>query len=305
MRTTIRLTTVVLAAGLLTLWAGADRIVRAGTVGMDPYQHQNFPDNSQFPSDYDPTPTHADLWWTNTTKTATMMCGPTAAKNSAVWLSYQGGHPNAKRLRQIKNDQGEWVDPPNHGSLIEEFAELVGQHQGWDWSKGSFPGTTSDDAYVKGKRDYFKKRGVPVTVRLVSKDKISFDEIAKELKAGQDIELSTTKHWFSVVGVKTDKFNDKNDNGIFDDSDEWIRDEGVKGQFDRFLEIHDPWPTGSNDGWKRFYESGGNYYVEGFTERLDSYVIECVVPEPLTVTIWCVLGGLGFAAAYGRRRKAG
>jgi hypothetical protein len=292
----------VFVVGAYVLMGGSAWRAEASLIGITPYSHAGFPDNSQFPDAYSPLPPHAEKWWDpapdGSILGSTNMCGPTAAKNSAVWLSYQGG-PNAKRLRQIKQG-GQWVDPTNDSWLIERFAELIGPHQGWTPWETPFP-TIFDDAYVEGKRDYFREREVPVSIRLVTMSDNSFDEIVQELTRGQDIELSTTGHWFSVMGVRTDTFDDINDNGIFDGQDQWVDDYNSNRQFDRYLNIRDPWPIGSNDGWKSLEKrADGSFYLEGFAQHLDTYVIECVIPEPSGIVIFI---GLAIAVVGWRQRR--
>jgi hypothetical protein len=174
----------------------------AQALGIYPITLTGFPDLEQFPSYYWPSPPpHADLWWTNLyTKDATMMCGPTSATNSALWLSQQSypSWTHVERLAQVW-DGSQWVAPVNPAVLIEEFAKYIGSHQGpvWSWDLGEpFPGTLgpSDADFLAGKMDYFRVRQVPVKITRITTSDIMYDTLIYELLEGEDIELSTTSH---------------------------------------------------------------------------------------------------------------
>jgi hypothetical protein len=301
-------------AVLLVCWT----TISAYAIPINPYYNrETIPDNSQRASDYNnPPPAHGNHW-------GNMMCGPTSAKNSMVWLAntYCGYKKLKKKLVQTP-DELIWIDVP-HQDLIEELAkDMV---PGWDWDNSNFPGVL-DDAFVNGKKKYAEDRGLKLDIKWMKATTLglgwgketlgdpTLDWILKEYMDGEDIELSTTTHWVtlssyvSVSGWMGDLFDDENGNGLWDDGEDFWDENYLglpdnPGVYDYYIKINDPWPDGwqgasSSDGWQLVTINDGKLYL-GSLGYIETAVSESI-PEPTTV----LLLGLGGLALLRRRRKA-
>lgn len=292
---------------LAGLWLGGGTPVQGAVVGLAPFTRPGSPDFSQMYADnsFSPLSGHAAWWGDPSVPSTCGMCGPTTAADTAFWFADR--HGNAGRLSQVQIGS-DWVDA-TAGNVIEQFALKVGFHQNWDPQAGPFPGTRSDQAYIQGQADYYAERGVDVGFGYLTTAKTGyvdfFDHIVSALFDGKGVELSNlgpgNGHWFSIAGARTDEFDDRNGNGVFDAGDVWINDYDHDGQFDRYLWVNNPWPGHASQDWDNYVDVGGDYYLTGDSRPLDSVVFVGLLPEPGALS----LALAAFAAAGSARRRLG
>jgi hypothetical protein len=272
---------------------------------FSPYKfYSSMPDNSQYAKDYNPAPAHGDHW-------GNMMCGPTSAKNSLVWLAEN--NPAYKKLKQKKvGDQ--WVDM-SHQEIIEELAKKM--KPGWDWDNANFPGVF-DKEFVTGKKAFAEARGLTLDIKWMRKTSLGLDWgtetigeptlnwIMKEIDDDEDVEIKKPGHWVTVdvdmvwiewvtvAGYLCETFEDENGNGFWDlgetfwDTNYLGLDIGTAGIYDSFLSINDP--ANVHDGWQLAEIKNGKLYV-GSLGYIETVVSESPIPEPTTMLL-LGLGGL-------------
>ncbi len=293
-----------------------------GTLLVSPFKiYTNMPDNSQYASDYDPYPLHGDQW-------GNMMCGPTSAKNSMIWLAEN--FPEYSKLKQKKVGDT-WVDMTDQ-EMIEELARKM--RPDWDWENDNFPGVY-DDQFVEGKKAYAEARRLKLDIKWMKNESLNRDWgtetigeptlewIVHEINEDEDVEISTPNHWVTidtgsylvdpfwvtVAGYVGESFLDSNDNGFWDEGEtfydnQWdseLYDFGIMpyenpGFYDFFLYISDP--ASGNDGWQLAQTIEGKLYVGGLG-YIETVVSESPVPEPATM----LLLGTGMLGLAGIRRK--
>ncbi|MBM4102481.1 MAG: PEP-CTERM sorting domain-containing protein [Planctomycetes bacterium] len=282
-------------------------------IPTSPYKfYSTMPDNSQYARDYNPAPAHGDYW-------GNMMCGPTSAKNSMVWLAKN--NPAYKKLKQkIVGDQ--WVDM-SHQEIIEEIAKKM--KPGWDWNKDKYPGV-SDDEFVTGKKAFAEARGLKLNIKWMKNTSLglkwgtetvgepTLKWIMKEIDDDEDVEISTPNHWVTIdvdtvwmkewttiAGYMCETFEDENGNGYWDlgepfwDNNYLGLNLGTAGIYDSFLYINDP--ANVHDGWQLTEIKNGKLYV-GSLGYIETVVSESPVPEPASIT--SVLLGLGSLGLWKR-----
>lgn len=272
--------------------------------------YTTMPDNSQYAADYNPQPLHGDQW-------GKMMCGPTSAKNSMVWLAEK--FPEYQKLKQ-KKVGNTWVNM-THQEMIEELAKKM--VPSWDWDNNYFPGVT-DEQFVEGKKAYAESRGLQLNMKWIKNTSLNRNSgtetigeptlgwVVNEINEDEDVEISTPAHWVTVdpsygfgdgflvdnfwvtvSGYVGEEFNDENDNGFWDEGesffdDTWdseLFDYGIMpdenpGIYDFFLFINDP--ASQNDGWQLTETINGKLYVGGLG-YIETAVSESPDPEPSTM----------------------
>ncbi len=284
-------------------------------VPISPYKlYNNMPDNSQYAPDHTPAPAHGDHW-------GDMMCGPTSAANSMIWLAEN--NPAYANLKKKKVGE-EWVDM-THDEVIEELAKKM--VPAWDWDNDDFPGV-SDDEFVQGKKAFAESRGLTLDIKWMKKESLglgwgketagepTLEWIKKEIDDDEDVEISTPEHWVSVdpssgnllkewatvVGYMADKFEDDNGNGIWDvgelfwDENYLGIDLGSIGVYDSFLYLNDP--ADGSDGWQLAETIDGKLYV-GSLGYIETVVSESPIPEPPIMLILF----LGFVGVVSFKKK--
>ncbi len=292
---------------LAGLWLGLGAPAQAAIVGLAPFTRPGSPDFSQLYADntFSPLTGHA-AWWGDPAVPATCaMCGPTTAADTAFWFADR--HGIAGRLSQVQIGS-DWVDA-SPGNVVEQFALKVGFRQGWDPQAGAFPGTLTDQAYIQGQADYYAERGVSVGFDYLTTANSGyvnfFDHIVDALFNGKGVELSNlvpgNGHWFSIAGARTDEFDDRNGNRVFDAGDVWINDYDHDGEFDRYLWVNNPWPGHASQGWDNYVDVGGDYFLAGDSRPLDSVVFVGLLPEPGALALVVA----AFAAAGATRQRLG
>ncbi len=296
---------------------------------LTPYKiYPTMPDNSQYANDYNPAPEHGGHW-------GGMMCGPTSAKNSMVWLAEK--YPGYKKLMK-KKVGGSWVDM-THQEMIEELAKKMVPN--WDWDNKDYPGVT-DEQFVEGKKAYVESRGYELDIKWMKNKTLNrswgtettgeptLEWIVNEINHDEDVEISTPFHWVTVdpayglgdeylvdnfwvtvSGYAGEKFEDENGNGFWDSGEtfwdnEWdseLYDYGIlpnenQGVYDFFLFINDP--ANQNDGWQLATSQDGKLYVGGLG-YIETAVSESPIPEPVTILLFG-LGLLGLAGVNRRKQ---
>jgi hypothetical protein len=295
------LRTLLTSLGLGVLLSLAAPPVPASVVGFTSFLRPEYPDFSQMAADnsFAPLSGHPSWWGDPAVPGTCAMCGPTTAAAAAFWFAGQAGPWG--RSSQVQSG-ADWVNA-TAGNIIEQFALAVGVYEGWDPRAGPFPGTSDDQNYIRGQSDFYAARGIEARFDHLHVTTASFeqffDRLAGGLIAGRAVELSNEGHWFSVAGVRTDLFEDRNANGDFDAGDDWVLDHDGDGAFDRYLWINNPWPGHASEGWVDFYAAGGSYYLRGDSRALDSAVFVSLVPTPSTLLLVMVAG-----AAPALRRRA-
>lgn len=276
----------------------------ASVVGFTSFLRPEYPDFSQMAADnsFAPLSGHPS-WWGDPAMPATCaMCGPTTAAAAAFWFAGQAGPWG--RSSQVQNG-ADWVDA-TAGNIIEQFALAMGLYESWDPQAGPFPATSDDLNFIRGQSDFYAARGIEARFDRLHVTSASFelffDRLADGLMSGRAVELSNVGHWFSVAGVRTDLFEDRNANGEFDAGDDWVLDHDGDGAFDRYLWVNNPWPGHASEGWVDYRASGGRYYLGGDLRELDSVVFVSLVPAPST--LWLVLIACAAVAARQRARRA-
>jgi len=301
-----RVMTACVAVCLLVCWAVGD--VQA--LPVSPFKsYTTMPDNSQHAADYTPAPAHGAHW-------GSMMCGPTSAKNSMVWLSGVAGYQKYGVDRLTKKKVGDaWV-AMSHAEIIEELAKKM--VPGWDWDNDNFPGVY-DDQFVTGKKAYAEARGVKLDIKWMKNTTLglswgtetlgnpTWEWIRNEIDADEDVEMSTSAHWVTVSGYMAEKFDDANGNGVWDTGETFYDENelglglGTAGVYDYFLRYSDPDDGYTGAMWGLATTTGGVLTVGG-VGVIETAVSESPVPEPLTVA--GLLMGLASVARYlGWRRR--
>jgi len=181
------------------------------------------------------------------------------------------------------------------GVIIEALALNIGDRDSPRWdpfgsppSANPFPGTRTDAGYMEGQKQYFRNRSLPVSVGYENTSTWTFGglfgDVIAALRSRTAIELSNTGHWFAISGARTDQFDDKNGNGIFDAGDVWIHDYNGDGLFDRYLWVDNPAPGEAMQDWVVYSQADGQFFLSGDARRLDS-VVFLAIPEPSTLVL--------------------
>jgi len=300
-----RVVTACVTGCLLVCWAVGD--VQALTVS--PFKsYSTMPDNSQYAGDYTPAPAHGTHW-------GNMMCGPTSAKNSMVWLSGMAGYQKYGVDRLTKKRVGDQWVAMTHAEIIEELAKKM--VPGWDWDNNNFPGVT-DSEFLAGKKAYAEARGVTLDIKWMTKTTLglawgtetlgnpTWEWIRHEIDEDEDVELAIPGHWVTASGYMAEKFDDDNGNGVWDpgetfyDENELDLGLGTTGVYDYFLRYSDPGDLYTGAMWGLATTTGGVLTVGGLGV-IEVAVSESPVPEPVTMA--GLLLGLASVARYlGRRR---
>lgn len=205
-------------------------------------------------------------------------CGPTSVTNSLLWLIKKYRLPTDKLPKKADGE----LDEPE---ILKQLAKAI--KPGWDDTQSVVNGNrcysavTSTDI-IAGKKKFAKDNMLPLEMHggwndPNAKGAKTFDFIKKELKKGQDVELSVLwdgggAHWVTVVGYID------------------------AGQDKKTLVVHDPDDKSDGNVYWKLKDDGAFTSFGGSTQVA---VAESPIPEPSTLLLVAVGGTV--LLVYSRR----